>query len=169
MRNAAAASGEGACEARTGPRQTQTCRDNPATARLHRGRPLTTLQPTKQQPATVGVVERGGRVTTARQTTTRASRGCSPRPHTHAGAAPRQLTMHISTNDLHSEVVVVGVFVLGLLADAPRFFFLILTSNFLSKVSCGPIPTLTIALLISAPGSPGFDDGSSRPTVSIDG
>ena len=75
--------------------------------------------------------------------------------------------MHISTNDLHSEVVVVGVFVLGLLADAPRFFFLILTSNFLSKVSCGPIPTLTIALLISAPG---FDDGSARTHgVSIDG
>ena len=47
-----------------------------------------------------------------------------------------------------TEEVVVGVFILGLLADAPRFFFLILTSNFLSKVSCGPFPTLTIALLI---------------------
>ena len=40
-------------------------------------------------------------------------------------------------------------------------------SNFLSKVSCGPFPTLTIALLISAPG---FDDGSARTHgVSIDG
>ncbi len=47
-----------------------------------------------------------------------------------------------------TEEVIVGVFILGLLADAPRFFFLILTSNFLSKVSCGPFPTLTIALLI---------------------
>jgi hypothetical protein len=35
----------------------------------------------------------------AMQTTTRAAPG--PRPHTHAGTAPRQLTMHISTNDLH--------------------------------------------------------------------
>jgi hypothetical protein len=32
-----------AWEARTGPRQTQTCSDTPATARLRRGRPLTTL------------------------------------------------------------------------------------------------------------------------------
>ena len=47
-----------------GPRPTQTCSDTPATARLRRGRPLTTLQSTKQQPATVGAVERGGRVTT---------------------------------------------------------------------------------------------------------
>ena len=66
-----------------------------------------------------------------------------------------------------TEEVIVGVFILGLLADAPRFFFLILTSNFLSKVSCGPFPTLTIALLISAPK---FDDGSARTHgVSIDG
>ena len=54
---------------------TQTCSDTPATARLRRGRPLMTLQPTKRQPATVGAVERGGRVTTARQTTTRAVPG----------------------------------------------------------------------------------------------
>jgi hypothetical protein len=40
-----------AWEARTGPRQTQTCSDTPATAQLRRGRPLTTLQPTKRQPA----------------------------------------------------------------------------------------------------------------------
>ena len=40
-------------------------------------------------------------------------------------------------------------------------------SNFLSKVSCGPFPTLTIALLFPAPG---FDDGSARTHgVSIDG
>jgi hypothetical protein len=32
---------------------------------------MTTLQPTKRQPATVGAVELGWRVTTARQTTTR--------------------------------------------------------------------------------------------------
>jgi len=57
---AAAAGGDGAWEARTGPRQTQTCCDTPATARLRRGRPLTTLQSTKQQPATAGAVERGG-------------------------------------------------------------------------------------------------------------
>jgi hypothetical protein len=55
-----------AWEARTGPRQTQTCIDTPATSRLRRGRLLTTLQPTKRQPATVGAVERGGRVTKAR-------------------------------------------------------------------------------------------------------
>jgi hypothetical protein len=43
----------------------------------------------------------------------------------------------------------------------------ILLSNFLSKVSCGPVPTLTIALLFPAPG---FDDGSSRTHgVSING
>jgi hypothetical protein len=36
-----------AWEARTGPRQTQTCIDTPATAQLRRGRPLTALQPTK--------------------------------------------------------------------------------------------------------------------------
>jgi hypothetical protein len=98
---AAAAGGDGAREARTGPRQSQTCCDTPATARLRRGRPLTTLQPTKRQPATAGAVEWGGRVATARQTTTRAAPGCSPFPHTHAGAALRRLTMHISTNDLH--------------------------------------------------------------------
>jgi hypothetical protein len=57
---AAAAGGDGAWEARTGPRQMQTCCDTPATARLRRGRPLTTLQPTKRQPATVGAEERGG-------------------------------------------------------------------------------------------------------------
>ena len=72
---AAAAGWDEAWEARTGPRQTQTCRDTPATARLRRGSPLTTLQPTKRQPATAGAVERGGRVTTARQTTTRAVPG----------------------------------------------------------------------------------------------
>ncbi len=31
-----------------------------ATLRLRRSRPLTTLQPTKRQPATVGAVERAG-------------------------------------------------------------------------------------------------------------
>jgi len=44
------------------------CCDTPATARLRKDRPLTTLQPTKRQPATAGCmvrVERGGRVTTA--------------------------------------------------------------------------------------------------------
>ena len=76
----AAAGGDGAWEARTGPRPTQTCSDTPATARLRRGHPLTTLQPIKRQPATVDAVERGGRVTTARQTTTRAVPGCSPPP-----------------------------------------------------------------------------------------
>jgi hypothetical protein len=35
-----------AWEARTGPRQTQMCRDTPATARLRRGRPLTTINQT---------------------------------------------------------------------------------------------------------------------------
>ena len=88
-------------EARTGPRPTQTHCDPPATARLRRGRPLTTLQPTKRQPASVGAVEQGGRVTTARQTTTRAAPGCRPPQNTHACAALRQLTMHISTNDLN--------------------------------------------------------------------
>jgi hypothetical protein len=77
---AAAAGGDWAWEARTGPRPTQTCSDTPATARLRRGRPLTTLHPTKRQPATVGAVDWGGRVTTARQTTTRAVPGCSPPP-----------------------------------------------------------------------------------------
>ena len=77
---AAAAGGDGAWEARTGPRQTQRCCDTPATARLRRGSPLMTLQPTKRQPATVGAVERGGRVTTARQTSMRAAPGCSPPP-----------------------------------------------------------------------------------------
>jgi hypothetical protein len=75
--------------------------NTPPTARVRRGRLLTTLQPTKRQPATAGAVERGGRVTTARRTTTRAAPGCNPPPHSHAGAALRQLTMHISTNDLH--------------------------------------------------------------------
>jgi hypothetical protein len=90
-------------EARTGPRQTQTCSYTPDTARLHRGSPLMTLQPTKQQPATICVVERGGRVTTVRQTKRRRGQPqvTAPRPHTHAGDALRQLTMHISTNDLH--------------------------------------------------------------------
>jgi hypothetical protein len=40
----------------------------------------------------------------ARQTTTgqpQVIMSASPRPHTHAGTALRQLTMHISTNDLH--------------------------------------------------------------------
>jgi hypothetical protein len=72
---AAAADGDGAWEARTGPRETRTCSDTSSTARLLRVRPLTTLQPTKRQPATVGVVEQGGRVTMARQTTTRAVPG----------------------------------------------------------------------------------------------
>jgi len=87
---AAAAGGDGAWEARTGPRPTQTCSDTPASATgLRRGHPLTTLQPTKQQPATVDAVERGGRVTTARQTTTRA---VTPRLKTPA---------HIRTLALH--------------------------------------------------------------------
>jgi hypothetical protein len=77
---AAAAGGDGAREARTGPRQTRTRCNTPATARLRRGRPLTTLQPTKRQPATSGEVEWGGRVTTARRTTTRTAPGCSPPP-----------------------------------------------------------------------------------------
>ena len=51
---AAAADGDGAWEARTDPRLTQTCSDTPATVRLHRGSLLTTLQPTKRQPATIG-------------------------------------------------------------------------------------------------------------------
>ena len=54
-----------------GPQADTDVQCTPATARLRRGRPMTTLQPTKRQPATVGAVERGGRVTTARQTTTR--------------------------------------------------------------------------------------------------
>ena len=61
---------------------------NPATARLRRGSPLTTLQTTKRQPA-AGTVERGGRGKPGKQRLT------------HAGDALRQLTMHISTNDLH--------------------------------------------------------------------
>jgi hypothetical protein len=73
---AGAAGGDGAWEARTVPRPTQTRSDTPATARLRRGRPLTTLQPTKRQPATVGAVERGGRVTTARQTCQREGPSC---------------------------------------------------------------------------------------------
>ena len=79
---------EGVCEARTGPRQTQTRCVTPATARLRRGSQLTTLQPTKRQPA-AGAVERGVRVTTARQTTTRAAPGCSPED-AHAAARPQQ-------------------------------------------------------------------------------
>jgi hypothetical protein len=81
-RQAAAAEegGDGAQEARTGPRPTPTRSDTPATARLRRGRLLTALQPTKRQPATSGEVERGGRVMTARPTTTRAAPGCSPPP-----------------------------------------------------------------------------------------
>jgi hypothetical protein len=67
---AAAAGEDGAREARTGPKPTRTRCDTFATARLRRGRPLTTLQSTKRQPATAGVVEQGGRVTTARRTTT---------------------------------------------------------------------------------------------------
>jgi hypothetical protein len=102
-----------AWEARTGPRQTQTCIDTPATARLRRGRPLTTLQPTKRQPATVGAVERGGRVTVTqsrRQGKRRRgqSKVAAPRPHTHAVAALSQLTMHISTNDLHCAPAATG-------------------------------------------------------------
>ena len=95
---AAAAGGDGAWETRTGPRLTQTCSDTPATARLRRGRPLTTLQPTKRQPATAGAVDRGGRVTTARRTTTRTAPVAATRPHMLAGDALRQLTMHISTS-----------------------------------------------------------------------
>jgi hypothetical protein len=41
---------------------------------------LTTLQPTKRQPATTGAVQLVWRVTTARRTTTRAAPGCSPPP-----------------------------------------------------------------------------------------
>jgi hypothetical protein len=62
---AAAAGGDGAREARTGPRLTQTRCDTPATVSLRRDSPLMTLQPTKQ-PATSGVVELGGRVMTTK-------------------------------------------------------------------------------------------------------
>jgi hypothetical protein len=44
------------------------------------GRQLTTLQPTKRQPATASAAERGRRVTTARRTTTRAAPGLSDSP-----------------------------------------------------------------------------------------
>jgi hypothetical protein len=52
----------------------------PTTSRLHGGSLMTTLQLTKQHPATGGVVERGGRVTTARRMTMRVAPGCSPLP-----------------------------------------------------------------------------------------
>ncbi len=101
---AAAAGWDWAWEARTGPRQTQTCSDTPATPRLRRGRPMTTLQPTKQQPATVGAVERGGRVTTARQTTTRTVPGCSPpSTYTHwrcTEAAHNELQQRVEVRDV---------------------------------------------------------------------
>ena len=51
---AAAAGGDGAWEARTGPRQTQMRCHTPATARLRRGSPLTTLQPTKRKRSVSG-------------------------------------------------------------------------------------------------------------------
>ena len=70
--------------------------------RLHRGSPLTTLQSTKRQPVTTGAVEWRRRVTTSSQTTTRAAPGCPPMsPHMHDDNALRQITMHISANDLH--------------------------------------------------------------------
>ncbi len=97
----AAAGGDGAWEARTGPRQTQMCSDTPVTARLSRDRPLTTLQPTKRQPATVGEVEWGWRVTTGGKRQRGQSQVAAPCQHTRAGDALRQLTVHISTNDLH--------------------------------------------------------------------
>jgi hypothetical protein len=60
----------------------------PATARLRRGLPPTkghplSHPPTKRQPVIVGAVERGGRGTTARRTTTRAAPGRS-HPRTYA-------------------------------------------------------------------------------------
>ena len=81
----------------------RTCFDTPVTTLLRRGSLLTTLQTTKRQPDTAGAVDRGGTVTTARRMTTRAAPGCSPLTTsvTHAGAALRQITIHISTNDLH--------------------------------------------------------------------
>jgi len=81
--SAAAAGGDGAREARTGSRLTLTRCDTPVTTRLRRGRPLTTLQPTKRQPATADAVELGGSVTTASRTTAMAAPGCSP-PTTYA-------------------------------------------------------------------------------------
>jgi hypothetical protein len=57
---AAAAGGDGEREARTGPRATRMRCDTLATAQLGRGRPLTTLQPTKRQPPTTGAVEQSG-------------------------------------------------------------------------------------------------------------
>jgi hypothetical protein len=55
-----AAGWDRAVEVRTGLRQTLTCCDTPATAILRRGHQLTTLQPTKRQPPTVGEVDWGG-------------------------------------------------------------------------------------------------------------
>jgi len=98
---AVAAGGDGAWESRTGPRLTQTCSDTPVTARLRRGRQLTTLQPTKRQPATVGAVERAGESRRQGKRRRGQSQVEDTRPHTYAGDALRQLTMHISTNDLH--------------------------------------------------------------------
>ena len=62
--------------------------DPPSPPRLLRGSQLTTIQPTKRQPATTGEVDLGGRVTMISQTMTRAAPGCSPLAHI------RMLAMH---------------------------------------------------------------------------
>lgn len=98
---AAAAGGDGSLESRTGPRPTQTRCDTPATAPLCRVRQLTTLKPTKRQPATTGAVERAGESRRQGERRPGHPQVAAPHPHTHAGAALRQLTMHVSTNDLH--------------------------------------------------------------------
>jgi hypothetical protein len=92
----AATGGDGARKARTGPRLTRKRCDIPATPRLRRGPLLTTLHPTKRQPATDGAVERGGRVTTERRTLERRREQpqvAAHRPHTHAVDALRHLTV----------------------------------------------------------------------------
>jgi hypothetical protein len=91
-----------------GPRQTQTCCDTPATARLRRGSPLTTLQPTKRQPATVGAVERGGRVTTAPCPPNRGSyaqpRSANAMPGMRGRAVLAQLVLRAHTKQRETKV-----------------------------------------------------------------
>jgi hypothetical protein len=70
-----------------GPQADADALRHPATARLRRGRQLTTLQPTKRQPATTGAVERGWRVTTAR--------------HDDEGSPRLQPPAHIRTLAMH--------------------------------------------------------------------
>jgi hypothetical protein len=74
---AAASGGDGARESRMVLWPTRTRCDTPATARLRRGRPLTTRHPSghpiKRQPVTVSVEELGGRGTMSRLTTTSAA------------------------------------------------------------------------------------------------